>query len=63
MFLFGIVLWGGMLWLTYSVSDPHELLIEMGKIGASLSFITVIGGGIQWILKERDSIKQKKVKN
>ncbi len=57
-FLFGFLLWGGMLWLTFGDTLPNELLIEMGKIGASLSLLTVIGGGLQWILKERDIARQ-----
>jgi hypothetical protein len=55
----GLTLWGLMLILTWSDDNPNELLIDLGKTGASLSLITVIGGLVQWILKNRESEKQK----
>lgn len=42
-FLLGIVIWGLMLYLTWNLEKPHTLLTELGKMGASLSLITVIG--------------------
>src|SRR4051794_26843932 len=48
-----------MLILTWKDVHPNVLLIELGKTGASLSLITAIGGLVQWILKDRDSAKEK----
>jgi len=58
--IIGIALWGWMLKLTWGQSSPNELLLDMGKTGASLSLITVIGGLVQWILKDRELSNQKK---
>lgn len=55
----GIVLWGIMLFLTWNKTSPNELLIDLGKTGASLSLISVVGGLVQWILKNRELEKQK----
>ncbi|MDB5013203.1 MAG: hypothetical protein JWQ25_1405, partial [Daejeonella sp.] len=57
--LIGIAIWAWMLHLTWTDSTPNVLLVEMGKTGASLSLITVIGGLVQWILKERDTAMQR----
>jgi hypothetical protein len=43
-----------MLILTWEIPKPNALLVAMGKTGATLSLITVIGKFIQWILKDRD---------
>jgi hypothetical protein len=48
-----------MLFLTWGDNNPNELLIDLGKTGASLSLLSVIGGLVQWILKNRESEKQK----
>lgn len=40
----GIALGGAMLLLTWNQEKPHELLIDLGKTGASLSLISVVGG-------------------
>lgn len=55
----GLILWGLMLALTWGQSTPNELLVDLGKTGASLSLISVVGGVVQWILKNRESEKQK----
>jgi hypothetical protein len=59
----GLVIWVIMLILTWGIDKPNALLVEMGKTGASLSFITVIGGIIQWILKDRDLAMQRILKD
>lgn len=55
----GLCIWGLMLILTLKIDKPNPLLIELGKVGASLSLITAIGGLVQWILKDRDAAKEK----
>ncbi|MEO1214276.1 MAG: hypothetical protein AAFY45_12165 [Bacteroidota bacterium] len=59
--IIGLALWGWMLSLTWGQSNPNELLVDMGKTGASLSLITVIGGLVQFLLKNRELRNQKKV--
>lgn len=55
----GLTLWSIMLALTWGDPNPNELLIDLGKTGASLSLISVIGGLVQWILKNREFEKRK----
>lgn len=55
----GIALWAFMLMLTWNEPNPNELLVDLGKTGASLSLISVIGGLVQWILKNREFENQK----
>ncbi len=57
--IFGFAIWTLMLILTWNQDKPNGLLIDMGKTGASLALVTVIGGIVQLILKERDAAKQK----
>jgi len=57
--IIGLSIWGAMLVLTWGDNSPNELLLDLGKTGASLSLISVIGGMVQWILKVRESEKQK----
>lgn len=56
----GLTLWASILWLTWGEKAPNTLLIDIGKSGASLSLITVIGGLTQQILKERENAKQQR---
>ncbi len=55
----GLMLWAVMLKLTWEDQTPNRLLVEMGKTGATLSLITVIGGLVQWILKDVDVRRQR----
>ena len=56
--LFGIGLWGGMLWLTHGDKDPNELLIHLGNTGATLSVLTVLGALIRAAFNERDNTRR-----
>lgn len=56
--IIGLALWGLMLVLTWGDCDPNELLVDLGKNGASLSLISAIGGLIQLVLKNRETKKQ-----
>lgn len=56
--LAGLIIWAWMLKLTWGNDEPNELLIGLGKTGASLSLISVVGGIVQWFLKGRESEKQ-----
>lgn len=58
-FISGLILWGLMLFLTWDVQNPNSLMIDLGKTGASLSLISVIGGLVQFILKNRETEKQR----
>ena len=55
----GLAIWSLMLVLTWKEEKPNALLIELGKAGASLSLITAIGGLVQWVLKDRDTAREK----
>ena len=57
--ILGLSLWGGMLLLTSEEKYANELLIHLGKTGVTLSLISVVGGLVQWILKNRELEKQK----
>lgn len=56
--LFGIGLWGGMLWLTNGDSDPNELLIHLGNTGATLSVLIVLGALVRAAFNERDNTRR-----
>lgn len=59
-FITGLVIWGIMLRLTYCIENgSNELLIDMGKTGASLSLISAGGWLLQVLLRNRELKRQR----
>jgi hypothetical protein len=57
--ILGLALWGAMLWLTYGDDNPNDLLIHLGETGATLAFVTVLGGLVRAAFMQRDKTRQK----
>ena len=57
-FLFGFALWGYMLSLTSEVDSRNELFVHLGKTGATLAVLTVLGALVGAALKGYDETRR-----
>lgn len=57
--LLGLGLWGAMLKLTYCEASPNALLVHLGKTGATLAILTVLGALVRQVLVERDDSRRR----
>ena len=59
--LLGLGLWGAMLKLIYNHTSPSALLVHLGKTGATLTILTVLGTLVRQVFLERDKEEERRI--